>query len=142
MSIVLQGSTSGSCTLQEQAVAGTTVLTLPTTSGTVALSSELPASNQLAKAWVQFQGSNGTINSSYNVSSVTRNSSGDFTVTFTNAFADANYAFAVSSQWNVSTNNSTIVWNAPTTTTLNIVTGTPSNAGRSDFTLISAICFR
>jgi hypothetical protein len=35
MSIVLIGSTSGSCTLQEQAVAGTTVLTLPTTSGTV-----------------------------------------------------------------------------------------------------------
>jgi hypothetical protein len=35
MSIVLVGSTSGSCTLQEQAVAGTTVLTLPTTSGTV-----------------------------------------------------------------------------------------------------------
>jgi hypothetical protein len=37
MSIVLVGSTSGSCTLQEQAVAGTTVLTLPTTSGTVSL---------------------------------------------------------------------------------------------------------
>ena len=35
MSIVLQGSTSGSCTLQEQAVAGTTTLTLPTTSGTL-----------------------------------------------------------------------------------------------------------
>jgi hypothetical protein len=35
MSIVLLGSTSGSCTLQEQAVAGTTVLTLPTTSGTI-----------------------------------------------------------------------------------------------------------
>ena len=35
MSIVLVGSTSGSCTLQEQAVAGTTVLTLPTVSGTV-----------------------------------------------------------------------------------------------------------
>jgi hypothetical protein len=29
------GSTSGSCTLQEQAVAGTTTLTLPTTSGTL-----------------------------------------------------------------------------------------------------------
>jgi hypothetical protein len=35
MSIVLVGSTSGSCTLQEQAVAGTTVLTLPATSGTI-----------------------------------------------------------------------------------------------------------
>ena len=37
MSIVLLGSTSGSCTLQEQAVAGTTTLTLPTTSGTLQL---------------------------------------------------------------------------------------------------------
>ena len=35
MSIVLVGSTSGSCTLQEQAVAGNTTLTLPTVSGTI-----------------------------------------------------------------------------------------------------------
>jgi len=35
MSIVLLGSTSGSCTLQEQAIAGTTTLTLPTVSGTL-----------------------------------------------------------------------------------------------------------
>jgi hypothetical protein len=46
MSIVLVGSTSGSCTLQEQAVAGTTVLTLPTTSGTVLTS----ASQSIPKA--------------------------------------------------------------------------------------------
>jgi len=37
MSIVLLGSTSGSCTLQEQAIAGTTTLTLPTFNGTVGL---------------------------------------------------------------------------------------------------------
>jgi hypothetical protein len=37
MSIVLMGSTSGSCTLQEQAVAGSTTLTLPTFNGTVGL---------------------------------------------------------------------------------------------------------
>jgi hypothetical protein len=37
MSLVLTGSTSGSCTLQEQAVAGTTTLTLPTFNGTVGL---------------------------------------------------------------------------------------------------------
>jgi hypothetical protein len=35
MSIVLEGSTSGSVTLQEPAVAGTTVLDLPATSGTL-----------------------------------------------------------------------------------------------------------
>ena len=39
MSIVLIGSTSGSVTLQEPAVAGTTVLTLPATSGNVVVDS-------------------------------------------------------------------------------------------------------
>ena len=51
MSIVLQGSTSGSCTLQEQAVAGTTTLTLPTTSGTVALTSDVVGVGQ---TWTSF----------------------------------------------------------------------------------------
>ena len=37
MSIVLLGTTSGSCTLQEQAIAGSTTLTLPTFNGTVGL---------------------------------------------------------------------------------------------------------
>ena len=37
MSLILQGSTSGSITLQEPAVAGTTVLDLPATSGTLAI---------------------------------------------------------------------------------------------------------
>jgi hypothetical protein len=44
MSIVLQGSTSGSVTLQEPAVAGTTVLDLPATSGTLALTSGVVSS--------------------------------------------------------------------------------------------------
>jgi hypothetical protein len=44
MSIVLMGLTSGSCTLQEQAVAGTTTLTLPTVSGNVLASTAVSAS--------------------------------------------------------------------------------------------------
>ncbi len=47
MSVVLLGSTSGSCTLQEQAIAGNTVLTLPTTSGTVLTSASSVARSQL-----------------------------------------------------------------------------------------------
>jgi hypothetical protein len=47
MSIVLLGSTSGSCTLQEQAVAGTTTLTLPTTSGTVLTTASTDTANSL-----------------------------------------------------------------------------------------------
>jgi hypothetical protein len=45
MSIVLQGSTSGSVTLQEPAVAGSTVLTLPAVSGTVLTTTSPKAGN-------------------------------------------------------------------------------------------------
>lgn len=44
----------------------------------------------VAKAWVLFT-SDGTITASYNVTSVTKNSTGDYTVTFTTAFSSANY---------------------------------------------------
>ena len=47
MSIVLQGSTSGSVTLQEPAVAGSTVLTLPAVSGTVLTTTSPKAGNVL-----------------------------------------------------------------------------------------------
>jgi hypothetical protein len=45
-----------------------------------------------AKAWVNFDGTSGTRRASYNVSSVTRTATGTYTVTFTNALPDANYA--------------------------------------------------
>jgi hypothetical protein len=45
-----------------------------------------------AKAYVQFDSGTGTIlGSSTNVSSVTRNGAGDYTINFTNAFSSANY---------------------------------------------------
>jgi len=47
MSIVLQGSTSGSVTLQEPAIAGTTVLTLPAVTGTVLTTTSPKAGNVL-----------------------------------------------------------------------------------------------
>jgi hypothetical protein len=48
-----------------------------------------------AKAWVNFNGT-GTvaIRASYNVSSITDNGTGDYTVNFTTAMADANYSIA------------------------------------------------
>jgi hypothetical protein len=46
-----------------------------------------------AKAWVNFNGvTTATIRASYNVSSVTRNGTGDYSVNFTNAFVDTNYS--------------------------------------------------
>jgi hypothetical protein len=51
-----------------------------------------------AKAWVNFNGT-GTvaIRASYNVSSITDNGTGDYTVNFTNAFADTNFSISASS---------------------------------------------
>lgn len=47
--------------------------------------------NSAAKAWVNFAGASGSVNGSYNVTSVTRNGTGDYTVNFTTAFANTNY---------------------------------------------------
>jgi hypothetical protein len=51
-----------------------------------------------AKAWVNFNGT-GTvaIRASYNVSSITDNGTGDYTVNFTNALANANYSASCAS---------------------------------------------
>jgi hypothetical protein len=46
----------------------------------------------IAKAWVNFNGVGGAIRSSFNVSSITVNGTGDYTVNFTTAMPNANYA--------------------------------------------------
>lgn len=49
----------------------------------------------VCKAWLSFSGSAPTILGSFNIASVTRGSGGVYTVTFQQAFADANYALAM-----------------------------------------------
>ena len=65
-----------------------------------------------ARAWVNFNGT-GTvaIRASFNVSSITDNGTGDYTLNFTNAMVDANYTSiaAASSDGNDNTNQGTIV---------------------------------
>jgi hypothetical protein len=48
------------------------------------------------RAWVNFNGTNGSIRASGNVSSVTRNGTGDYTVNFATAMPDANYSLGKS----------------------------------------------
>jgi len=48
----------------------------------------------IAKAWVQFTGSTGTVNSSFNVSSITRAAAGKYTINFTTTMPNANYCGA------------------------------------------------
>ena len=49
----------------------------------------------IAKAWVNFNASSGSvvINNSFNVSSITYNGTGNFTLNFATAMPNANYAF-------------------------------------------------
>lgn len=56
MSIVLQGSTSGSITLQEPAVAGSNTLTLPAATGTVAITSDFKEIG-VGQTWQDVSGS-------------------------------------------------------------------------------------
>lgn len=46
------------------------------------------------QSWFNYNQSTTTVNASYNVSSITNNSTGDFTVNFTVAFASANYGIS------------------------------------------------
>lgn len=66
--------------------------TISNTGGTASTSSD-NVINGCAKAWVNFNGT-GTvaIRAGYNVSSITDNGTGSYTVNFTNALADANYS--------------------------------------------------
>lgn len=50
----------------------------------------------LCRAWVSFVGATGVINASFNVSSVTRSSTGQYAVNFTTAMPDTKYCANVS----------------------------------------------
>ena len=65
-----------------------TIDTLRASSGVLSVANGMTG---IAKAWVNFNGTNGTNNNSFNVSSVTRNTTGDYTITFSTAMPNANY---------------------------------------------------
>lgn len=74
------------------------------------------SSGNIVKSWVNFNGT-GTVSirASFNVSSVTDNGVGDYTVNFINPIADANYSFLLSVQAGAA-NRGDIIAQQPTTT--------------------------
>ena len=91
-----------------------------------------------AKAWVRWNGSTAAILGSYNVSSITRISTGYYTINMTNALANANYAIAGLSR-DTSTNGVGIIVNCadlatPTTTAFRVQT-----IGTSSFILFDSL---
>jgi hypothetical protein len=117
MSLKLNSSGGGSVTLQEPSTASNVTLDLPATAGTIQVSGAAISgttgsfSGDLSfnsgygsaavaygcRAWVNFNGT-GTvaIRASGNVSSITDNSAANYTINFTTAMPDANYALASS----------------------------------------------
>ncbi len=76
----------------------------------------------IPKAWAQVA-SNGTINGSFNVGSVTKNGTGDYTVNFTTAMPNANYGFNM----NIIGAAARFCWSGtPATSSVQIVTANAS----------------
>ena len=112
MPVKLNSSGGGSVTLDVPATTTAVTLNLPVLNGTLVTgdgSGNVSISGNLSfnsgygsaavgygcRAWVNFNGE-GTVSirSSGNVSSITDNGTGDYTVNFTTAMSDANFAFA------------------------------------------------
>ena len=110
-----------------------TIDTLKASSGVLSTQNGMTG---IAKAWVNFTGSTATINGSFNISSITRNGTGDYTVNFTTAMANANYSYTVSVSpsyavaygWGVAINQATgNTQSAPTTSSFRF--NTPATSG-------------
>jgi hypothetical protein len=90
-----------------------------------------------AKAWVRYNGTTQAINASYNVSSVTYNSTGVYVVNFTNAFADANWSATGGCSYNGTGAGSWVGVNGATTTSCSIQTASTGASGNSAIVCIS-----
>lgn len=134
------GTFSGDLTL------GSSTLATPTGS----------APSYLCRAWVNFQGtSTVTIRASGNVSSITDNGTGDYTVNFTTAMPDVNYAVVANAAPSDNQRNNVTIGlsanNAPTLAPENntkfvgsfrMQTGLPGTATFVDQASVYVACFR
>jgi hypothetical protein len=136
-------------------------LTTPTVAAVKSAASGTPTAFQdsggtevgtLCRAWVSFNGTgstgtNQTIRASFNVSSVLKNATGDYTVTFSNALTDANYcvtACARNDGVGSGANYAVVVkaGTTPTSSAITIVTGPPSSGALNDSAYIYIAIFR
>jgi fluoride ion exporter CrcB/FEX len=83
-------------TIQSDA-SGTIIPTIKSTSTTAPTIFQNSAGTEigtLCRAWVNFNGTTGAIRSDFNVTSVTRNTTGSYTINFTTAMPDVNYSIS------------------------------------------------
>ena len=138
-SLVIAGDTSGQVTIAAPAVAGTTTLTLPATTGTVLND----ATVGVCRAWVNFNGT-GTvaIRASFNVSSITDNGTGDYTVNFTTAMTDANYSPVITGGTSAGADSFGFYGHHTTSTGSYRARFNNTGGGAFDFNLASVAIFR
>jgi hypothetical protein len=109
---------AGSLATQAEAQAGTSNTAVMTPLRTrEAFNATGTAPVYACRAWVNFDGttSPGTIRASGNVSSVTKNGTGDYTINFATAMPDANYSYQLSGRQNTSGNIIDAIMGHPTT---------------------------
>jgi hypothetical protein len=100
------------------------------------------AGGNAVKAWVNFNGT-GTvaIRAAFNVSSITDNGTGDYTVNFTTAMPDANYGFGVM-VGSFAVSNGYATQPNPSTTSFRFVALNSTGTAAQDFTQIGVSIFR
>jgi hypothetical protein len=157
MSLKLNSSGGGSVLLQEPTTASNRTLTLPDADGTV-IYSDASANLQFnsgygsvataygCRAWVNFNGT-GTvaIRGSGNVSSITDNGAGDYTVNFTTAMSDANYSGSLTTGDAAGTSLIASTYNfiaSPTASAWRILTFTRAAGTVTDSPFVFAAVFR
>ena len=130
------------------AVSGSGITQSADGSGIIKIQSNSVTTNALA--WVNFNGT-GTvaIRSSYNVSSITDNGTGLYTVNFATALSDANYsvnasaspAYSLGSSYVNLFSNSSTTETAPTTGAFTLRVGYSTSGGTEDLKYICAQVF-
>jgi hypothetical protein len=124
-----------------------TVTTLNAPSGVLATQNGMTG---IAKAWVTWNGvTTVTINGSFNVSSITRNGAGDYTLNFTTAMPNANYSVSGSTGsfsalngqgcLNVACVSNVLGATTKTTTQLRVLASAGSTGTLADFAELSVM---
>jgi hypothetical protein len=167
MSVTISGTTGvatpGVQNSADETIAGTLTVTGATTAGVIkSTSTSQPSTFQnsagteigtLCRAWVNFGyvSSAITVRANFNVASVVRNSTGDYTITFTNPLPDANYSVCFANIGYTTANISTttvikgVIGTGATNKTasaLTIQTGSTASGGLLDCADISVNIFR
>ena len=148
MSVVIDGTTGVTAAAFDGAVdAADLTGNVAAARITTALNASGSAPIYACRAWVNFNGT-GTvaIRASGNVSSITDNGTGDYTVNFTTAMPDANYSFSgATSGWGTSDARTNVALRTSAdqaAASIRIISAYTNGSGLADYSTISLAIFR